>query len=75
MADLDNCRANLAKLEERTSSADLWDNPQQAQKLMQEMNDQRAHLQETKALESMLEDADAAAELASLEVVLLTRLE
>lgn len=68
MADLDATKTKLAKLEEATSSPDLWDSPVKAQKLMQEMNDARAEIAEAEGLQSMLGDMDAATELAYLEV-------
>ena len=60
MADLESCKSQMKQLEERTSSAGLWDDPQQAQKLMQELSDLRSKMKETEALQDLLTDVDTA---------------
>ena len=68
LADLGASHALLAKLEKESSRDDLWDNPDQAQELMQEMSSVREQIAQAESLQGMLGDIDAAADLAAVEV-------
>ena len=62
--DLPAARARLAKLEARASDENLWDDRAAAEELLRSVERCREEVEEGKRLQELLDDAQAAAELA-----------
>lgn len=62
--DLPAARARLAKLETRASDENLWDDRAAAEELLRSVERCREEVEEGKRLQELLDDAQAAAELA-----------
>ena len=62
--DLPAARARLAKLEEKASDENLWDDRAAAEELLRSVERCREEVEEGRRLQELLDDAQAAAELA-----------
>ena len=60
--------SDCVALEKESSRHNLWDNPDKAQELMQEMSSVGEQIAQAESLQGMHRDIDAAAELAAVEV-------
>lgn len=56
--------ADIEKLEQKTSETGFWDDPQEAQKLLQELNQLKSYVEPLRELESKVADLQVLAELA-----------
>lgn len=61
-------RQNISQLEKQTLSDTLWDDPDHAQTILQQLNAVKNQLAEVQGLQQYLEDIQTALELASSEV-------
>lgn len=62
--DLPTARAKLAKLETKASDENLWDDRAAAEELLRSVERCREEVEEGRKLQELLDDAEAAAELA-----------
>lgn len=67
IADLPAVRQNISQLEKQTLSDTLWDDPDHAQTILQQLNAVKNQLAEVQGLQQYLEDIQTALELASSE--------
>ncbi len=65
--DIDNKTTQIAELEEKANSASLWDNPEKAQVLLQELSSKREVVDEWKNYNKELEDISVLLELSEEE--------
>jgi peptide chain release factor 2 len=65
--DLASKQAKIDELEARTSASDFWDNPTEAQALLQELNQMKAGVEPLHDLTSRLNDLQVLAQLAEEE--------
>jgi len=62
--DLASKQAEIDKLEQRSAAPDFWDDPQQAQRVLQEMNELKNAIEPWRELEGKIEDLKILAEVA-----------
>ncbi|MFF5020343.1 peptide chain release factor 2 [Micrococcus luteus] len=67
VSDLDRIKADIAELEQQASAPDLWDDPEEAQKVTSKLSHRQADLKRITSLESRIEDLEAMVELAAEE--------
>ncbi len=65
--DFAGIQKEIVKLEERTTETGFWDNTQEAQKLLQELNQMKSSLEPWREIRTRLEDLKVLAELAEEE--------
>ncbi|MDB9525923.1 peptide chain release factor 2 [Oscillatoria sp. CS-180] len=61
--DVDATQAKIKDLEQLAAQPELWDDPEKAQQILQELNDHKAQLEQLKTWQSNLDDAEAILEL------------
>ena len=61
--DFEEIQEELAELEEKTTDTNLWDDPQNAQKIMKSVSDKRNEVESWQTLESKINDVLELAEL------------
>ena len=61
--DVDATTAKIQDLEQLAAQPELWDNQEQAQQILQELNDHKAQLEQLETWRSQLEDAETILEL------------
>lgn len=61
--DVDATTAKIQDLEQQAAQPELWDNQEQAQQILQELNDHKAQLEQLETWRSQLEDAETILEL------------
>jgi peptide chain release factor 2 len=66
--DLTTLNAKILDLEQLSAQPEFWENQEQAQNTLQELNDHKSNLEQYQKWQSSLEDAKAIAELLELEV-------
>lgn len=64
--DFEKLQEELAMLEEKTTDTNLWDDPQNAQKIMKSVSDKRNEVESWQTLESRINDVLELAELEDL---------
>ena len=65
--DLPKLETEIAELKEKAGAADLWDNPDQAQKVTSALSHKQALVDKVADLQSRLEDIDVLIEMANTE--------
>ncbi|WP_216655321.1 peptide chain release factor 2 [Thermoleptolyngbya sichuanensis] len=65
--DLPALNAKIQDLEQVASQPDFWDNQAQAQRVLQELNDLKSHVEQVQRWKTTLDDAQAVLELLELE--------
>nr|WP_297078313.1 peptide chain release factor 2 [Thermoleptolyngbya sp. M55_K2018_002] len=65
--DLPALNAKIQDLEQVASQSDFWDNQAQAQRVLQELNDLKSHVEQVQRWKTTLDDAQAVLELLELE--------
>ncbi|WP_197673319.1 peptide chain release factor 2 [Leptolyngbya sp. O-77] len=65
--DLPALNAKIQDLEQVASQPDFWDNQTQAQRVLQELNDLKSHVEQVQRWKTTLDDAQAVLELLELE--------
>ncbi len=65
--DLDRLEAEIAELKERAAASDLWDNPEQAQKVTSALSHKQALVNKVADLTARLDDIDVLIEMANSE--------
>ena len=65
--DLPKLETEIAELKERAGASDLWDNPEQAQKVTSSLSHKQALVDKVADLQSRLEDIDVLIEMANTE--------
>ncbi|MDG2616735.1 peptide chain release factor 2 [Thermoleptolyngbya sichuanensis XZ-Cy5] len=65
--DLPALNAKIQDLEQVASQPDFWDNQAQAQRVLQELNDLKSHVEQMQRWKTTLDDAQAVLELLELE--------
>eukprot|EP00966_Prymnesium_polylepis_P306251 7076894-Prymnesium_polylepis.2 len=65
--DLARCRANVAELESRSSDPAFWDDATAAERVLRELSEQRAVLEQSSGWEAAVDDVQAAVQLAADE--------
>jgi peptide chain release factor 2 len=66
--DLTTLNAKIQDLEQLSAQPEFWDNQEQAQNTLQELNDLKSNLEQYQKWQNSLEDTKAIAELLELEV-------
>jgi peptide chain release factor 2 len=61
--DVDATQAKIKDLEQQAAQPELWDDQENAQRILQDLNDNKAQLDQLKTWEAQLEDTDAILEL------------
>ena len=67
VSDLDRIKADIAELEQQASAPDLWDDPEEAQKVTSKLSHRQTDLKRITSLESRIEDLETMVELAAEE--------
>ncbi|WP_022881254.1 peptide chain release factor 2 [Gryllotalpicola ginsengisoli] len=67
VVDVDNLKAQIAELSERAGAPDLWDDPEQAQKVTSRLSRAQAELAKVEGIERRLDDLEVLIELANDE--------
>ena len=65
VSDLDRIKADIAELEQQASAPDLWDDPEEAQKVTSKLSHRQTDLKRITSLESRIEDLETMVELAA----------
>ena len=65
--DLDKLETEIASLKERAAASDLWDNPEQAQKVTSALSPKQALVNKVADLTARLDDIDVLIEMANSE--------
>ncbi len=71
VVNINSLEAQLLELEGKSLQDNIWENQSFAQSLMQQIASLREQIAEVEGLSSMLEEVDAAAEVASMEVLMI----
>ena len=61
--DVDATQAKIRDLEQQAAQPELWDNQEKAQQILQELNDNKAQLDQLSTWQAQLEDTEAILEL------------
>ena len=67
VSDLEKIKADIAELEQQASAPDLWDDPEEAQKVTSKLSHRQTDLKRITSLESRIEDLETMVELAAEE--------
>ncbi|MFC0581440.1 peptide chain release factor 2 [Micrococcoides hystricis] len=67
VSDVDQIKADIAELSEQAGQPNLWDDPEQAQKITSALSHRQSDLERITSLEARLDDVEAMIELAEEE--------
>lgn len=67
VSNVDAIKASIAELSEAANAPDLWDNPDQAQKVTSQLSCQQSELERLETLKSRIDDLEVMVELADAE--------
>ncbi|MEU4206691.1 peptide chain release factor 2 [Rothia terrae] len=67
VSNVDAIKASIAELSEAANAPDLWDNPDQAQKVTSQLSRQQSELERLETLKSRIDDLEVMVELADAE--------